>query len=265
MSQTLRVHVELPVDGMTCAGCASRIERRLNGIEGVEASVNLALERAAVDYDPGRVSPRRSRRRRRGRRLRRARAGRDPAAAADDRLGLRVIVTAVLAVPVIAYSMASGLQSTGRDWVALALTLPAVLWGGWPIHRATLAQPAARRGTMDTLISLGVAAALGWSLVALVAPGVAEHLYLEVAAGRDAVHPARPLSRGAREAPGRARPARAADARRRTWPCSRDGVERRVPRRAAAAGDRVRRPARRADRDRRRRPRGLLGASTARC
>ena len=57
MSQTLRVHVELPVDGMTCAGCASRIERRLNGIEGVEASVNLALERAAVDYDPGRVSP----------------------------------------------------------------------------------------------------------------------------------------------------------------------------------------------------------------
>ena len=94
-----------------------------------------------------------------------------------------MIVTAVLAIPVIAYSMASGLQTSGRDWVALALTLPAVLWGGWPIHRATWRGLRHRTVTMDTLISLGVAAALGWSVVALVAPGVTEHLYLEVAAG----------------------------------------------------------------------------------
>ncbi len=183
MSEALRAHVDLPVDGMTCAGCASRIERRLNGIAGVEASVNLALERAAVDYDPGRVStddlvaaveaagyvahvP-----------------GAAPARPEDDRLGLRVIVTAVLAVPVIVYGMASGLQSTAGDWAALALTLLAVLWGGWPIHRATLRNLRHRAVTMDTLITLGVTAALGWSIVALVAPGVTEHLYLEVAAG----------------------------------------------------------------------------------
>ena len=121
MSQTLRVHVELPVDGMTCAGCASRVERRLNGIEGVEASVNLALERAAVDYDPAPRLAARSRRGGRGSRLRRARAGRDAAAPpTDDRLGLRVIVTAVLAMPVIAYCDGVGPAHHGRDWVALA-------------------------------------------------------------------------------------------------------------------------------------------------
>ena len=112
MSRTLRAHVDLPVDGMTCAACASRIERGLNGIEGVEASVNFALERAAVDYDPAAVStddlvaavaavgyaahlP-----------------GAAPAPAPGDRLGLRVLVTAVLAVPVIVYAMAAGLHST---------------------------------------------------------------------------------------------------------------------------------------------------------
>ena len=163
--------LDLPVDGMTCAGCASRIERRLNALEGVEASVNLALERAAVDYDPARVSPRRSRRRRRGGRLRRAGAGRDPAAPADDRLGLRVDRRRG------ARRARDRLRDGGADcrppagdWVALALTLPAVVWGGWPIHRAALRGLRHRAVTMDTLISLGVAAALGWSVVALLVP-----------------------------------------------------------------------------------------------
>lgn len=97
--------------------------------------------------------------------------------------GLRVVVTAVLALPVIVYAMASGLQSTAGDGVALALTLPAVLWGGWPIHRATVRNLRHGALTGDTLITIGVAAALGWSLGALVAPGATGHLYLDVAAG----------------------------------------------------------------------------------
>jgi Cu+-exporting ATPase len=183
MSQTLRAHVDLPVDGMTCAACASRVERGLNGLEGVEASVNYALERAAVDYDPAQVSP--------DDLLAAVEAagyaahlpGDTAAAAPNDRLGLRVIVTAVLAVPVIVYAMASGLHSTAGDWTALALTIPAVVWGGWPIHRATVRSLRHRATTMDTLITLGVAASLGWSIVALVVPGASDHLYLEVAAG----------------------------------------------------------------------------------
>ncbi len=182
MSRTLRAHVDLPVDGMTCAACASRVERGLNGIEGVEASVNFALERAAVDYDPARVSP--------GELLAAVeKAGYaahlpgDHTAAAADRLGLRLTVTATLAVPVIVYAMVSGLHSATGDWVALGLTLPAVLWGGWPIHRATLRNLGHGATTMDTLITMGVTASLGWSVVALVAPSVTDHLYLEVAAG----------------------------------------------------------------------------------
>jgi Cu+-exporting ATPase len=182
MSRTARAHVDLPVDGMTCAGCASRVERRLNGLDGVEASVNLALERAAVDYDPARVSPRdllaAVEAAGYGARLPGAEA-----APSTDRLGRRVVITAVLALPVIVYAMASGLHSTGGDWAALALTLPAVTWGGWPIHRATARNLRHGAATMDTLITIGVGAALGWSVVALVAPGATEHLYLEVAAG----------------------------------------------------------------------------------
>ena len=238
MSQTLRVHVELPVDGMTCAGCASRIERRLNGIEGVEASVNLALERAAVDYDPGRVSPHDLVAAVEAAGYAAHVPGATSAAAADDRLGLRVIVTAVLAIPVIAYSMASGLQTSGRDWVALALTLPAVLWGGWPIHRATWRGLRHRTVTMDTLISLGVAAALGWSVVALVAPGVTEHLYLEVAAGVTLfILLGRYLEQRAKRQAGRAL-RDLADTGVKDVAVLADGDERRVPLSELRAGDR---------------------------
>jgi Cu+-exporting ATPase len=177
-----RSHLELPVEGMTCASCVARIERGLNAIDGVEASVNLALERAAVDYDAERVSPD-------DLVAAVAAAGytahlpQARAAKHDDRLGLRVAVAAVLAIPVIAYAMASGLQSTAGDWISLALTLVVVGWCGWPIHRATLRSLRHGTATMDTLISMGVTAAVGWSVVALVAPSVTEHLYLEVAAG----------------------------------------------------------------------------------
>jgi len=184
MIDSPRSHLDLPVEGMTCAGCVARIERRLNALDGVEASVNLALERAAVDYDAARVAP--------GDLVAAVAAAgytarlpdaADPAAQRDDRLRLRVVVAALLAVPVIVYAMAGGVQTTGRDWIALALTLPVVVWCGWPIHRAALRSLRHGTATMDTLISMGVAAALGWSVVALLVPSWTDHLYLEVAAG----------------------------------------------------------------------------------
>jgi Cu+-exporting ATPase len=184
MIDSPRSHLDLPVEGMTCAGCVARIERRLNALDGVEASVNLALERAAVDYDAARVAP--------GDLVAAVAAAgytarlpdaTDPTAQRDDRLGLRVVVAALLAVPVIVYAMAGGVQTTGRDWIALALTLPVVVWCGWPIHRAALRSLRHGTATMDTLISMGVAAALGWSVVALLVPSWTDHLYLEVAAG----------------------------------------------------------------------------------
>ena len=238
MSSALRAHVDLPVDGMTCAGCAARIERRLNGIEGVEATVNLALGRAAVDYDPGRVSladlvaavgavgyvahvP-----------------GATAHSLVDDRLGLRVVVTAVLALPVIVYAMASGLQSTAGDGVALALTLPAVLWGGWPIHRATVRNLRHGALTRDTLITIGVAAALGWSLGALVAPGATGHLYLDVAAGVTLfILLGRYLEQHAKRHAGRALRA-LVDTGVRDVAVLADGVEHRVPLADLRAGDR---------------------------
>ena len=120
-----RSHLELPVEGMTCASCVARIERGLNAIDGVEASVNLALERAAVDYDAERVSPD-------DLVAAVAAAGytahlpQARAATHDDRLGLRVAVAAVLAIPVIAYAMASG-QPTTTSVSASEIQSPAVL------------------------------------------------------------------------------------------------------------------------------------------
>ncbi len=134
--------------------------------------------------------------------------------------------------------MAGGVQTTARDWLALLLTLPVVGWCGWPIHRATLRNLRHRTTTMDTLISMGVAAALGWSLVALLAPSVTDHLYLEVAAGVTLfILLGRWLEARAkrRAVDGAARARRPAASR--TWPCSTDAGEQRVPLQALRVGD----------------------------
>ena len=200
--------LDLPIEGMTCASCAARIEKRLNRLDGVEASVNYATETASVAFDPGRVAPER---------LVEAveQAGyaarlparpdgetgpedepRDPTAS----LRTRLVVSALLSVPIVLLSMIPALQFDHWQWLALQLATPVVLWGAWPFHRAAWANLRHGAATMDTLISLGVLAAWGWSLVALFflgagEPGMtmafdlvqdpgagAEHIYLEVAA-----------------------------------------------------------------------------------
>jgi P-type Cu+ transporter len=174
--------VDLALEGMTCAACANRIERKLNKLEGVEASVNYATEQAAVRFDVGRVAV--------------AdligaveAAGYHAKLAAEagkaaDRAGAlrtRLVVAAALTAPLTALAMLPPLQLDGWEWVALALATPVVFWAGWGFHRAAALNARHLTATMDTLISIGTLAAWAWSVVALLFLEDA-HTYFEVAA-----------------------------------------------------------------------------------
>ncbi len=160
---------DLDIDGMTCASCAARIEKRLNRIDGVAATVNYATEKAHVETGAGvEVDDLIAEIVRTGysARLRTDDTTSEPDA--DDRLlRLRLIVATVLAVPVIVLAMAEPLQFPGWQWVSLLLATPVVTWAAWPFHRATLQNARHGTATMDTLISVGVTAAYAWSLYAL--------------------------------------------------------------------------------------------------
>jgi Cu+-exporting ATPase len=166
--------IELPITGMTCASCASRIERRLNKLEGVSASVNYATEVATVDYDPAAVAPEQL--------IGAVEAAGYGAAlpVADEVAPLRrrLIVSAVLSLPVLLVSMIGALQFENWQWLALCAASPVVLWGAWPFHRAAWLNLRHATATMDTLVSLGVLSAWLWSLYALVFGG---EIYFETA------------------------------------------------------------------------------------
>src|SRR5574337_202104 len=175
---------------MTCASCAARVERGLNSLDGVHATVNLAVERARVEHEPT-VS---------AADLIRAvesagyRASVVNTAAEnehhehsdvpDDQLRPRLIGSTLLAIPVVALSMVTAWQFTGWQWLAFALTTPVVLWGGYPFHRAAVRNAAHGASTMDTLVSLGTLAAYLWSAVAVITGHAfgEGHVYFEVAA-----------------------------------------------------------------------------------
>jgi Cu+-exporting ATPase len=171
------ITVRLELEGMTCAACAARIEKALNKLHGVEATVNYATEQAAVSY-PADVQVadlvRAVEGAGYGAALTRAEGGR------GDRLGLRLAVAAALTVPVVLIAMVPPLSFDGWEWVALALSTPVWAWAGWPFHRSALKSLRHGGATMDTLISLGTTAAYAWSLVALLALDDAE-VYFEVA------------------------------------------------------------------------------------
>ena len=166
--------VELDITGMTCASCANRIERKLNKLDGVTASVNYATERAWVSH-PSTVSTDQLL-------ATVASAGYAatlPAATASDTgpethqdpaleaLRLRLLASALLSLPVVLLAMVPALQVDGWQWLSLTLAAPVVVWGAWPFHRAALVNLRHGSTTMDTLVSVGVLAAFGWSLVAL--------------------------------------------------------------------------------------------------
>jgi Cu+-exporting ATPase len=162
--------VELAVSGMTCASCAARIERRLNKIEGVTATVNYATERAHVTAPPEVDATRLVAEVEAAGYTARVATPVDAGDDADEtgRLRVRLAVSGALTVPLVAVSMVPAWQFDRWQWGALALATPVVLWGAWPFHRTAWANLRHRTATMDTLISLGTLAAYAWSVVALV-------------------------------------------------------------------------------------------------
>ncbi|OBK75559.1 heavy metal translocating P-type ATPase [Mycobacterium sp. 1164985.4] len=160
--------IELSIDGMTCASCANRIERKLNKLDGVTATVNFATEKARVEYGVN-LTPQ-------ALLTTVEEAGYHAHLPADGTtddedptiaLRHRLLVCLALTVPVIAMAMVRALQFPNWQWLSLALTTPVVLWGAWPFHRAAWTNLRHGSSTMDTLISMGTLAALGWSTYAL--------------------------------------------------------------------------------------------------
>ncbi|MGH9123884.1 MAG: heavy metal translocating P-type ATPase [Acidimicrobiales bacterium] len=176
---------------MTCASCAARIERKLNAVDGVTAVVNYATERATVDYDPDMVSSEELVTAVRSAGYEADLPGTsdlddDDGAAqrAQTALRRRLVVCAVVSLPVVLLAMVPALQFDGWAWVAGALSVPVVLWGGMPFHRAAWTTLKHRTATMDTLISLGSLAAFTWSVVALLFLGAGSpkmHMRLNMA------------------------------------------------------------------------------------
>ncbi|MBA3348216.1 MAG: copper-translocating P-type ATPase [Actinobacteria bacterium] len=171
-------HVELPITGMTCASCANRIERKLNKLDGVSATVNYATEQATVEYDASSVAPEQLL----GAveaagykaRLPRVGSGGSDSTHADEAevddlapLRTRVLVTVPLALIALVISMVPALQFDFWQWAVLQMTAPVILWGAWPFHRAAWANLKHATATMDTLVSMGTLTALLWSLYAL--------------------------------------------------------------------------------------------------
>ncbi|MEQ8143751.1 heavy metal translocating P-type ATPase [Streptomyces sp. OP7] len=201
--------VELLIGGMTCASCAARVEKKLNRMDGVTATVNYATEKARVTYPPGvevadlittvvktgytaeePAPPRQD--------AEETASGTDPETAA---LRTRLTVSALLSLPVVLPAMVPSLQFDHWQWLSLTLAAPVVVWGAAPFHRAAWTNLRHGAATMDTLVSVGTLAAFGWSLWALFLgdagdPGMrhpfeltvsrtdgASTIYLEVAAG----------------------------------------------------------------------------------
>jgi Cu+-exporting ATPase len=206
--------VDLQIGGMTCASCAARIEKKLNRMPGVEASVNYATEKAHVVLQEGtEVAAAIATVEATGYTATLPAPPRPPVATSgapgsaepvEDpevaSLRRRLIVSTALMLPVLVLAMVEPLQFDNWQWLSLALAAPVVVWGAWPFHRAALTNLRHGAATMDTLISVGVLAAFGWSLYALFfgdagMPGMrmtfrllpepgsgANEIYLEVAA-----------------------------------------------------------------------------------
>ena len=253
-----RVEAELVVTGMTCGACAARIERRLNRLDGVQATVNYATGRAYFTALGGRDAPEligviKSTGYGAVLPAPPEDAGAAPDPVARD-LGRRLAVCAPLAVVVIVLAMVPALQFTGWQWVSLLLTAPVAGWGAWPLHQAAARGLGYGAATMDTLVSLAVCASFGWSVYALLFGGAGTAgmrmpfvftftsasgmtLYFEAAAGvTTAVLAGRYLEARARDHSGSALTALAALGAG-TAAVLRDGAEQRVPSGELAAGE----------------------------
>ncbi|MCW2952465.1 MAG: copA [Conexibacter sp.] len=174
MSTTAPEHVELPITGMTCASCANRIERKLNRLDGVSATVNYATEKARVEFDPGTVAPQQLVEAVEAAGYQAVLPSTEPATGQDIAdvdetapLRRRLILAALLSIPALLLSMVPALQFDNFQWLSLQLVTPVVLWAAWPFHKAAWANLRHGAATMDTLVSVGTLAAWLWSLYAL--------------------------------------------------------------------------------------------------
>ena len=165
--------LELPITGMTCASCANRIERKLNKLDGVSATVNYATEKARVEFDPGAVAPDQLVEAVEAVGYSATLPASEPAETTDAEpdeiaaLRRRLIIAAVLSIPVLLMAMIPALQFDNFQWLSLNLVTPVVLWAAWPFHKAAWANLKHGAATMDTLISVGTLSAWLWSLYAL--------------------------------------------------------------------------------------------------
>jgi len=174
-------HVDLAISGMTCASCAARIEKRLNKLDGVTATVNFASEQAAISFDPGVISL-------------------DDLVSTIEGIGYgaavpeaappeedpvkpyrtRLVLALAASVPVALWAWVAAARFAGWEWASLALATPVVAYAGWPFHRAAALNARHGVATMDTLISLGALAAWTWSVVVLAA-GMDQGVYFDTA------------------------------------------------------------------------------------
>jgi Cu+-exporting ATPase len=209
MATETSTDLELAISGMTCASCANRIERKLNKLDGVVATVNYATEKAKVTY-PEAITPEQLvetvAQAGYAATLPRVSTGSTTGEGGStdepvDPLLQRLLVSLVLTVPVVALAMVPAWQFDYWQWASLTLAAPVVVWGAWPFHRAAYVNARHGASTMDTLVSIGVLAAFGWSLYALFlgtagTPGMTHpfeltversdgsgNIYLEAAAG----------------------------------------------------------------------------------
>ncbi len=165
-------HIDLPIMGMTCASCAARIEKRLNKLDGVVASVNYATEQASIAFAPEKLS---------AAQIVAAieRAGytatlpaREPGTPRPPRrpgtrLRVRLIFSAAASIPLLLLGMIPALQFDNWQWLSMQLATPVLMWAGWPFHRAAWTNLRHGTATMDTLISIGTISAWSWSVVSL--------------------------------------------------------------------------------------------------
>ncbi|MEU4619359.1 heavy metal translocating P-type ATPase [Actinoplanes sp. NPDC023801] len=159
--------IELEIGGMTCASCASRIEKKLNRMDGVTATVNYATEKAVATVDGEfTAADLIATVEKTGYTARIPQKIEEPPAAGDP-LRDRLVTAVVLSVPVILLAMVPAWQFTYWQWLSLTLAAPVVIYGGWPFHRAAAINLRHGAATMDTLVSIGTLAAFGWSLWAL--------------------------------------------------------------------------------------------------
>ncbi|MDA8279197.1 MAG: heavy metal translocating P-type ATPase, partial [Actinomycetota bacterium] len=172
--------VELAIDGMTCASCATRIEKRLNRLDGVDATVNFASEHAAIAFDPEQVSI--------GDLIGAVEAAGYHAALPEDVLDgdptapyrRRLAVAVALTVPLVIFAWIAAARPPGWEWISLVLATAVVFYSGWPFHRAAAANARHGTATMDTLISVGTLAAWTWSTVVLLG-GLSAAVYFDTA------------------------------------------------------------------------------------